>query len=143
MSRGEDWVVLSTGRIMLHYFRDGCGALWIVVPVGSVTVAALLPVVRFGHAGWWRRAQHVCNPVADWPGVHDFRGRGVFSGEESQMMAGLVGGTVMYLIAAVVLTVLAKLLKLHDGQEPAIERGSFGMAISMILWPRFPMSSTT
>jgi hypothetical protein len=60
-----------------------------------------------------------------------------FPEKKAQMMAGLVGGSVLYLIAAVVLTVLAKLLKLHDGQEPAIERRSFGMAISMILLAAF------
>ena len=53
------------------------------------------------------------------------------------MIAGLAGGSVLYLIVAVVLAVLAKLLKLRDGQEPAIERRSAGLAIPMILLAAF------
>jgi hypothetical protein len=105
---------------------------------GVLTVAALLPVVRFGPRGMVAQGATMF-VILLLIGLVCTLSEGVvfFPEKKAQMMAGLVGGSVLYLIAAVVLTVLAKLLKLHDGQEPAIERRSFGMAISMILLAAF------
>ena len=75
--------------------------------------------------------------VVDWAGVHAFRGRGVLSGEEGADDGRPRWRIGVYLIVAVVLAVLAKLLKLHDEQEPAIAHRSVGMAIPMVLLAAF------
>jgi len=105
---------------------------------GVLTAAALVPVVRFGPRGVVAQGATMF-VVLLLIGLVCTLSEGVvfFPEKKAQMMAGLAGGSVLYLIAAVVLTVLAKLLKLHDGQEPAIERRSLGMAIPMILLSAF------
>jgi len=105
---------------------------------GVLTAAALVPVVRFGPRGMVAQGAAIF-AMLELIGLVCTLSEGVvfFPEKKAQMMAGLAGGSVLYLIAAVVLTVLAKLLKLHDEQKPAIEHRSFGMAIPMILLAAF------
>jgi hypothetical protein len=105
---------------------------------GVLTAAALVPVVRFGPRGMVAQGAAIF-AMLELIGLVCTLSEGVvfFPEKKAQMMAGLAGGSVLYLFAAVVLTVLAKLLKLHDEQKPAIERRSFGMAIPMILLAAF------
>jgi len=60
-----------------------------------------------------------------------------FPEQKAQMLAGLFGGSVLYLIAAVVFAVLAKLLKLRDEREQVIAHRSLGAAIPMVLLAAF------
>jgi len=60
-----------------------------------------------------------------------------FPEKKAQMIAGFVGGSVLYLIVAVVLAVLAKLLKLRKEQNEEIAHRSVGMAIPMVLLADF------
>jgi hypothetical protein len=105
---------------------------------GVLTAAALVPVVRYGPRGTIAQGATMFVMLV-LIGLVCTLSEGVvfFPEKKAQMMAGLAGGSVLYLIAAVVLTVLAKLLKLQDGQKLAIERRSLGMAIPMILLAAF------
>jgi hypothetical protein len=105
---------------------------------GVLTAAALVPVVRFGPRGVVAQGATVFVTLV-LIGLVCTLSEGVvfFPEKKAQMIAGLAGGSVLYLIVAVVLAVLAKLLKLRDGQEPAIERRSAGLAIPMILLAAF------
>jgi hypothetical protein len=105
---------------------------------GVLTAAVLVPVVRYGPRGMVAQggAMFVMLVLI---GLVCTLSEGVvfFPEKKAQMMAGLGGGTVLYLIAAVVLAVLAKLLKLHDEQERTIGHRSVGTAIPMVLLAAF------
>lgn len=105
---------------------------------GVLTAAALVPVVRFGPRGMLAQGSAMFVMLV-LIGLVCTLSEGVvfFPEQKVQMMAGLAGGTVLYLIAAVVLTGLAKLLKLHDEREPEIAHRSVGMAIPMVLLAAF------
>jgi hypothetical protein len=105
---------------------------------GVLTAAALLPVVRFGPRGMAAQgtAMFVMLVLI---GLVCTLSEGVvfFPEKKAQMMAGLAGGTVLYLIAAVVFAVLAKLLKLHKEQDEEVAHRSVGVAIPMVLLAAF------
>ena len=105
---------------------------------GMLTAAALVPVVRFGPRG--AAAQGIAMFVMlVLIGLVCTLSEGVvfFPEKKAQMMAGLAGGTVLYLIAAVVLAALAKLLHLHKEHDQEIAHRSVGVAIPMVLLAAF------
>ncbi len=105
---------------------------------GLLTVAALIPVVRYGPRGMAAQGGAMFLMLV-LIGLICTLSEGVvfFPERKAQMQAGLVGGSVLYLIAAVVLAVLAKLLKLHSNEERPIEHRSVGMTIPMVLLAAF------
>jgi hypothetical protein len=105
---------------------------------GVVTAAALVPVVRYGPHGLIAQAGAMFVMLV-LIGLVCTLSEGVvfFPEKKAQMMAGLAGGSAVYLVVAIVLTVLAKLLKLHDEQERTIAHRSIGMAIPMVLLAAF------
>jgi hypothetical protein len=105
---------------------------------GVLTTAALIPVVRYGPRRMVQRGTTIFVMLV-LIGLVCTLSEGVvfFPEKKAEMMAGLAGGAVLYLIAAVVLTLLAKVLKLEETHERAIAHRSAGMAIPMILLAAF------
>ena len=105
---------------------------------GLLTVAALVPVVRFGPRGMVAQGVTMFVMLV-LIGLVCTLSEGVvfFPEKKAQMIAGFVGGSVLYLIVAVVLAVLAKLLKLRKEQNEEIAHRSVGMAIPMVLLAAF------
>jgi hypothetical protein len=105
---------------------------------GVLTAAVLVPVVRFGPRGTIAQgaAMFVMLVLI---GLVCTLSEGVvfFPEKKAQMMAGLAGGMVLYLIAAVVFAVLAKLLKLHKEQDEEVAHRPVGVAIPMVLLAAF------
>lgn len=105
---------------------------------GVLTAAALVPVVRFGPRGVVAQGAAMFAMLV-LIGLVCTLSEGVvfFPEKKAQMLAGLVGGSVLYLISAVVLVLLGKLLKLHKEQAEKIAHRSVGMAIPMVLLAAF------
>jgi hypothetical protein len=105
---------------------------------GVLTAAALVPVVRFGPRGMIAQGAAMF-AMLELIGLVCTLSEGVvfFPEKKAQMMAGLTGGSVLYLIVAVVLTVLAKLLKLHEEQSEEMAHRSVGMTVPMVLLAAF------
>jgi hypothetical protein len=101
---------------------------------GVLTAAALVPVVRFGPRSVVVQGGAIFSMLV-LIGLVCTLSEGVvfFPEKKAQMMAGFVGGTVLYLVAAVVLVVLAKLIKLHHEETQAIPHRPVGAAIPMVL----------
>jgi hypothetical protein len=105
---------------------------------GVLTAAALVPVVRFGPRGMIAQGAAMF-AMLELIGLVCTLSEGVvfFPEKKAQMMAGLAGGSVLYLIVAVVLAVLAKLLKLHGEQNEEMAHRSVGMTVPMVLLAAF------
>ena len=105
---------------------------------GVVLSAAFLPVARFGPRGWWMQfgvilpclfvVGSLCTASEVWV---------FFPGLRWTVKQDIVGGFVMYTIAAVVLASLAKLLKLTDEREGMGEHRSLWAAGGMVLLSGF------
>ena len=90
---------------------------------GLVTAAALVPVARYGPRSVWALFGSIfCVLVVVVVGMGCTFSESVvfFPQTKAQIMSAIFGATVMYLIAAVVLTALAKLLKLRDSEAPKV-----------------------
>jgi hypothetical protein len=113
-----DWIVLFAGRTLLCDSRDGRGTLWLVVALGILTAAVLIPVARFGPRGFWAQ-MGVIFLLLVVVGLGCTLSEGVvfFPETKAQMLLAIPGGTVIYLIAAAMLAALGKLLKLSDNRE--------------------------
>jgi hypothetical protein len=105
---------------------------------GVLTTAALVPVVRFGPRRMVAQGA-VMFVMLVLIGLVCTLSEGVvfFPERKAEMMAGLAGGSVLYLIAAVVLTALGKLLRLREEGDEEIVYRSVGMAIPMVLLAAF------
>jgi hypothetical protein len=105
---------------------------------GVVMSAAFLPVARFGPRGWWMQFGVIlpcllavgswCTMSELWVFFPDLRWT---------VKQGIVGGFVMYTLAAVVLASLAKLLKLTDERKGMAEHRSLWAAGGMVLLSGF------
>lgn len=105
---------------------------------GVLTVAALVPVVRYGPRGMVAQGGAMFLMLV-LIGLVCTLSEGVvfFPEKKAQMLAGLAGGSALYLVAAVVLAVLARLLKLHHDEEGTIAHRSVGVTIPMVLLTAF------
>jgi len=112
----------------------GAGHFWLWWLCGAITVAALAPVVRFGP-------RHVLAQVgALWlvlvvVGLVCTLSEGMvfYPAMKAEALRDLIGGSVMYLLVALVLTGLARALKLRAPEAYAIEHRSTGIAIPLVL----------
>lgn len=101
---------------------------------GAVVAAALVPVVRYGPKSLLAQfATIFLILVVVGLGCTMSEAVVFFPEMRAQMMAGLVGGSVVYLIAAAAMAGLAKLLKLSEGGGQEVTHRSALMAIPMIL----------
>ena len=105
---------------------------------GVLTAAALVPVVRFGPRGMVAQGAAMFVMLL-FIGLVCTLSEGVvfYPEKKAEMMAGLAGGSVLYLIAAAVMAGLAKLLRLHKEQDVEVAHRSVGMALPMVLLAAF------
>jgi len=101
---------------------------------GVVMTAALAPVVRFGTRsliGQWGTLAMVLVVI----GLVCTLSEAVvfFPEQKAQMVVAMTGGTVLYLLASAVMTLIAKMLKLRKDGAPAVTHRSIALAIPMIL----------
>src|SRR5208282_5406861 len=112
----------------------GAGHFWLWWLCGVLTVAALTPVVRFGPRHFLAQAG-ILWLVLVVVGLVCTLSEGVlfFPEIKAQATTDLIGGSAMYLLVAIVLAALAKLLKLTEPQGQAVEHRPVGIAIAMVL----------
>ncbi|MGA9668567.1 MAG: hypothetical protein WBQ94_05120 [Terracidiphilus sp.] len=92
---------------------------------GVVTTAALTPIVRYGPKGLWGQFGTIFTVMLVVGMGCTFSESVVFfPATAAQIMTAIPGATVMYLIAAVGLLALGKLLKLTDADAPGIAHRS-------------------
>jgi hypothetical protein len=112
----------------------GAGHFWLWWLSGVITVAALVPVVRFGPR----------NPLALGGAIYLMlvvvglvctlsEGVLFYPSIKAEALRDLMGGAVMYLITAGVLVGLAKVLKLTEPQGHTIEHRRAWIAIPLVL----------
>jgi hypothetical protein len=112
----------------------GAGHFWLWWLSGVITVAALTPVVRFGP----RHPLALFGAIALTlvvVGLVCTLSEGVLFYPEmkAEALRDLMGGATMYLITAVVLVALAKLLKLTEPTEQVVEHRRLAIAIPAVL----------
>jgi len=116
----------------------GAGHFWLWWLSGILTVAAFLPMVRFGprHPLALYGAVVLTLVVV---GLVCTLSEGVLFYPElkAQIRLDLIGGTVSYLVAAAVLVALAWVLKLTEPQVQTVEHRGPGMTIPLVLLSGF------
>jgi hypothetical protein len=112
----------------------GAGHFWLWWLCGVVTVAALTPVVRFGPRHFLAQAGALWLALVV-VGLVCTLSEGVvfYPAMKPEALRDLTGGSVMYLLVALLLAALARVLKLTDLQAQAVEHRSAGIAIPMVL----------
>ena len=101
---------------------------------GLVTAVALVPVVRYGPRSLWAQFGSIfCVLVVVGMGCTFSEGVVFFPQMKAQLMVAVPGATVMYLISAAALMVLAKVLKLRDSEAPKVAIRPAALAAPMIL----------
>lgn len=112
----------------------GAGHFWLWWLCGVLTVAALTPVVRFGPRHFLAQAGIVWLVLVV-VGLVCTLSEGVlfYPSMKSELARDLMGGSVMYLLVAVVLAALARGLKLTESQAQAVEDRRGGIAVAMVL----------
>jgi hypothetical protein len=112
----------------------GAGHFWLWWLSGVLTVAAFVPVVRFGprHPLALMGALYLTLVVV---GLVCTLSEGVlfYPALKAEALRDLAGGSVMYLLAAAVLAALAKVLKLAEPKAQTVEHRPMGIAIPMVL----------
>jgi hypothetical protein len=112
----------------------GAGHFWLWWLSGILTVAAFLPMVRFGPR----------HPLAQFGaialamivvGLVCTLSEGVlfYPDMKAQIWLALIGGSVSYLVVAAVLVALAKVLKLTETAEDVVPHRPWAIAIPMVL----------
>jgi len=116
----------------------GAGHFWLWWLSGILTVAAFVPMVRFGprHPLALYGAVVLTLVVV---GMVCTLSEGVLFYPEmkAEMARVLIGGSVSYLIAAAVLVALAKVLKMAEPVEQAVPHRPVGIAIPLVLLSGF------
>jgi hypothetical protein len=122
------------GGLCFAFPAVGAGHFWWWWLCGVITVAALVPVARFGprhplaQYGATVLALVVVGLVCTLSEAVVF-----FPEMKAQVRISLVGGTAVYLVAAAVLVALAKVLKLMEPNSQAVEHRPLRMAIPLVL----------
>ena len=110
------------------------GHFWPYWLSGAVTVASLVPVVRFGPQQMLAKACMIALALIVVGLVCTLvEGALFFPQMQNEVLRDLIGGSVAYLVASVLLVVLARLLQLPETATPAPEHRSVGIAIPMVL----------
>lgn len=127
-------ICCAVGGLCFAYPALSAGHFWSYWFAGAVTVASLVPVVRFGPRQMPAQAciialalivvGLVCTLV---------EGALFFPQMQNEVLRDLIGGSVSYLVAAALLVALAKLLQLPETATQAPEHRSAGVAIPMVL----------
>jgi len=126
------------GGLSLTIAAAGAGHFGWWLLSGVVLSAAFLPVARFGPRGWWMQFGVILPcllVVASWCTVSEVAV--FFPGLRWMVKQDLVGGAVMYTIAAVALASLAKVLKLTDEGDGTVEHRPLWAAGGMVLLSGF------
>jgi hypothetical protein len=112
----------------------GAGHFWLWWLCGAITVAALTPVACFGPRHFLAQAGTFWLVLVV-AGLVCTLSEGVvfYPAMKAEALRDLTGGSVMYLLVALVLAALARVLKLTDSQAQAVEHRSTGIAIPMVL----------
>ena len=101
---------------------------------GIALTAALTPVVRFGSRNFVVQAASLSFALIVIGLVCTMSEAVIFYPETKKTLASsLIGGSVMYCLAAIVLLALARLLRLVDQSEFRVEHRTVAWAISMVL----------
>ena len=112
----------------------GAGHFWLWWLSGVLTVAAFVPVVRFGPRSWQALYGSMVLTLVVVGLVCTLSEDVLFYPEmKAEALRDLIGGSVSYLIAASVLVALARLLKLAEPGEQIVAHRSLGIAIPMVL----------
>jgi hypothetical protein len=112
----------------------GAGHFWWWWLSGIVTAAALVPVVRCGPRTVWAQFGSMAAVLVIVGIVCILSEAALFYPETKKTLAvSAIGGTIFYVIAAVVLAVLAKVLKLASPTETQVELRSAVAVIPMVL----------
>jgi hypothetical protein len=107
------------------------GWWWIV---GVLISAALLPVVRFGPRRYWAQFGCIASMLVIIGLVCTMSEALLFFPETKKILVpGLIGGTVIYVIDAALLALLAKVMKLTSQSEAAVDHRPAPVAIPMVL----------
>jgi len=116
----------------------GAGHFWLWWLSGVLTVAAFVPVVRFGPRSWLALYGCIVLTLVV-VGLVCTLSEGVlfYPSMKAEALRDLIGGSVSYLIAAAVLVALARLLKLAEPGEQIVAHRSLGIAIPMVLLAGF------
>ena len=110
------------------------GHFWSYWLFGAVTVASLVPAVRFGPRQMLAQACMIALALIVVGLVCTLvEGALFFPQMQNEVLRDLTGGSVSYLVAASLLVVLARLLQLHETATLAPEHRSVGIAIPMVL----------
>jgi hypothetical protein len=112
----------------------GAGHFWLWWLCGVVTVAALTPVVRFGPRHFLAQAGALWLALVV-VGLVCTLSEGVvfYPAMKPEALRDLIGGSVMYLLVALVLAALARVLKLKELEAFAAGHRHVGIAIPMVL----------
>jgi hypothetical protein len=122
------------GGLCFTFSAVGAGHFWLYWLSGIVTVASLVPMVRFGprHSLALFGALAAVLVVV---GLVCTISEGVifYPAMKQEALRDVLGGSAAYLVTAAVLVVLAKLWKLPETTERPVEHRSVGVAIPMVL----------
>ena len=112
----------------------GAGHFWLWWLCGILTVASLTPVVRFGPRHWLAQAGIIYLALVVVGLVCTLTEAVLFfPSMKAEAQRDLIGGSVSYLIATVVLVALARMLKLAEPAEQAAPHRPAGIAIPMVV----------
>lgn len=101
---------------------------------GVLMSASLVPLVRFGVKGFLAQVAQMFL-MLEVIGLVCTVSEGMvfFPEKKAEMLTGLVGGSALYLVSAVVLALLSKLLNLHVERAETVPHRSLAVALPMIL----------
>ncbi len=100
---------------------------------GVLMTASLVPVLRFGPRNMFAQFGSVALVLVVGLGCTLSEAVVFFPEQKAEMMRSFGGGAVAYVLAAAVLVVLARLMKLRDGLEQAIKPRSAAMTVPLFL----------
>ncbi len=122
------------GGLCFAFPALGAGHFWWWWLCGVITVASLAPVARFGPRHPLAQYGAIVLALVVVGLVCTLSEAVVFFPEmKAQVRISLVGGTVVYLVAAALLVALGKVLKLMDPHAQAVEHRRLRVAIPLVL----------